>query len=315
MYDGENVWKTLLSTLEIPSLLLLLLLSSPLCLLLFAVRVRFVGLGNNLKLFRLKLLVAVVAAALAPCAIPTAACCCSFCCFCWRFKVSNAVFSLALSILGQNLVWCLAKAFNFPRRNCLHYRPVLLLCSKVLLANTLTYTHTGAHTDTPAHTHTQPPTHAAQINCCCFRRLFVFEICFLNGNALLSVRPVLPLLLGPWTTTWAFNLLLPLPLPLFLLFCLPLAYLLFKFNLHYLKNLKSKNFSCANQRLRWEGGLGRGSSCFSCIDPGRSEVQTGPAAFEQLFCFNIFIYLRPGNFCLFLASFYDSGPSAEKCLL
>lgn len=163
-------------------MLLLLLLSSPLCLLLFAVRVRFVGLGNNLKLFRLKLLVAVVAAALAPCAIPTAACCCSFCCFCWRFKVSNAVFSLALSILGQNLVWCLAKAFNFPRRNCLHYRPVLLLCSKVLLAHT--YTHTGAHTDTPAHTHTQPPTHAAQINCCCFRRLFVFEICFLNGNAL-----------------------------------------------------------------------------------------------------------------------------------
>lgn len=49
-----------------------------------------------------------------------------------------------------------------------------------------------------------------------------------------------------------------------------------------------------------------------------AEVQApGPAAaaFEQLFCFNIFIYLRPGNFCLFLASFYDSGPSAQKCLL
>lgn len=91
------------------------------------------------------------------------------------------------------------------------------------------------------------------------------------------------------------------PLPLFLLFCLPLAYLLFKFNLHYLKNLKSKNFSCANQHSAG------GSHCFSWL---RSRP-----AFEQLFCFNIFIYLRPGNFCLFLASFYDSGPSAPKMSL
>lgn len=65
----------------------------PCWLLLFAVWVRFVGLGNNLKLFKLKLLVAVVAAASAPCSVAAATaadavaavCCC-------RFTVSRAVF-------------------------------------------------------------------------------------------------------------------------------------------------------------------------------------------------------------------------------
>lgn len=79
----------------LPALLppLFLLPNWPWWLLLFAVWVRFVGLGNNLKLFKLKLLVAVVAAASAPCSVAAATaagavaavCCC-------RFTVSRAVF-------------------------------------------------------------------------------------------------------------------------------------------------------------------------------------------------------------------------------
>lgn len=159
------------------------------------------------------------------------------------------------SALGQNLLRCLAKAFNFPRTAAaaqlsLHYSPVpvvvllLLLCLKVLQANT--HTHTG----TPAHT----PTHTRRKLIAAVFGAYL-SLKFVSWMFQLVLR-FLCVVLGPWTTTWAFNLLLPLPpLPLFLLFCaalfcLPLAYLLFKFNLHYLKNLKSKNFSCANRRRR-----------------------------------------------------------------
>lgn len=95
------------------------------------------------------------------------------------------------------------------------------------------------------------------------------------------------------------------------------AYLLFKFNLHYLKNLKSKNFSCAKRRPKTRKGPLRTQldtptpmptppATVSVSVSSSQELQAPPlhAAVEQLFCLNIFIYLRPGNFCLFLASFY-----------
>lgn len=50
------------------------------------------------------------------------------------------------------------------------------------------------------------------------------------------------------------------------------------------------------------------------LEQPQLQAAPSPAAVEQLFCLNIFIYLRPGNFCLFLASFYGLS-LGRKCLL
>jgi len=78
----------------------------------------------------------------------------------------------------------LSKAFHLPPAIVSTKRSltvVVVVAVVVVVLKVLLHTHTDKNT----HTHTH--THAAQINCCCFRRLFVFEICFLNVSAALSL--------------------------------------------------------------------------------------------------------------------------------
>lgn len=89
--------------------------------------------------------------------------------------------------------------------------------------------------------------------------------------------------------------------------CLPLAYLLFKFNLHYLKNLKSENSSCV-MRQGLAQALALALGAFPSFPFG---------FFRAAFLLEHFYLLAavPGNFCLFSASFYGQPRNARYSLI